>query len=269
MLWLLQQVNHGDMKIKKKQWIVVLADFLPFYKPLNKCKREWGGGVACHTGAKLWSQIPSCIIYIPNLTLDLCIFKTIFLLGFFVADFVIFLTLLSNISPAPSLNLFKMFALASFSPFFKACLSPHPFSLPSTLYTRLYLHSLYLLSSHRSFSTRSLLALWKQPPPNIPQKTPPPTPPSVAAVLVMVLNLDVKIREGGFLFDQFLWWFSNKMWQRQGCGERVSGYLSVTFSETNEGRRVPTELWAQMAAVEKHSCTDHTVSTLGSRFMVW
>lgn len=173
-------------------------------------------------------------------------------MGFFVADFVIFLTLLSNISPAPSLNLFKMFALASFSTFFKACLSPHPFSLPSTLYTRLYLHSLYLLSSHRSFSTRSLLALWKQPPPNIPQKTPPPTPPSVAAVLVMVLNLDVKIREGGFLFDQFLWWFSNKMWQRQGCGERVSGYLSVTFSETNEGRRVPTELWAQMAAVEKY-----------------
>lgn len=109
MLWLLQQVNHGDMKIKKKQWIVVLADFLPFYKPLNKCKREWGGGVACHpncvrfshTGAKLWSQIPSCIIYIANLTLDLCIFKTIFLLvfllqilSFFLHSFLTFLQLL-------------------------------------------------------------------------------------------------------------------------------------------------------------------------------
>lgn len=209
MLWLLQQVNHGDMKIKKKQWIVVLADFLPFYKPLNKCKREWGGGVACHpnfshTGAKLWSQIPSCIIYIPNLTLDLCIFKTIFLLvflwqilSFFLYSFLTFLQLLPWIFS-------KCLHWHLFPPFFKACLSPHPFSLPSTLYTRLYLHSLYLLSSHRSFSTRSLLALWKQTPPNIPQKTPPPTPPSVAAVLVMVLNLDVKIREGGFLFDHFL-----------------------------------------------------------------
>lgn len=110
MLWLLQQVNHGDMKIKKKQWIVVSADFLPFYKPLNKCKREWGGGVACHpncvhfshTGTKLWSQIPSCIIYIANLTLDLCIFKTVLfcwvfllqILPFFLHSFLTFLQLL-------------------------------------------------------------------------------------------------------------------------------------------------------------------------------
>lgn len=125
------------------------------------------------------------------------------------------------------------------------------FPIPAVL-TPLFLHE-------------ELVSTVKTTPSKHPPKNPPPTPPSVAAVLV----LDVKIREGGFLIEQFLWWFSNKMWQRQGCGERVSGYLSVTFSETNEGRRVPTELWAQMAAVEKHSCTDHTVSTLGSRCMVW
>lgn len=59
---------------------------------------------------------------------------------------------------------------------------------------------------------------------------------------------------------------------RRGKGRAVGRGCLATYlppSLTNERRRVPTELWAQMAAVEKHSCTDHTVSTLSSRCMVW